>query len=214
MKCHLDHRTVTKADHRPPCPDGPTAPAGRASAPREPQTGRGRSVLRGVGIRGLVIAVIGHLGAMPVVAGTVSVSFANPETYANADRAGGYSTPVKADSLAEIARHLQRLGEKYLGPNQALSIEVLSIIRSGRFVPSHFALFNVRVYSDILPPSITLRYTLSSAGTIVAEGQDVLTDSNYMTHVGTRSMGSDPLRFEKALLDGWFRARFAEKRSP
>jgi len=72
----------------------------------------------------------------------------------------------------------------------------------------------VRVYSDILPPSITLRYTLSPAGTIVAEGQDVLTDINYMTHVGTRSMGRDPLRFEKALLDGWFRARFAEKRSP
>jgi len=57
-------------------------------------------------------------------------------------------------------------------------------------------------------PSFQVRYKLAGGGQELKQGEERIADLNYTGHIssyGTR----EPLRYEKQMLDGWFKARFS-----
>ncbi len=57
---------------------------------------------------------------------------------------------------------------------------------------------------------MTLRYTLSRGDQVLASGEDRLVDMNFMMSVNIYA-SSDPLRYEKAMLDDWFDKRIVKR---
>jgi hypothetical protein len=153
----------------------------------------------------LFALVLIALAARPAAA-AVEVSFLHPEGYTDAGRYDG----AKADpgTLDALKRHLRRLGERGLKPGQTLKIEILDIDLAGRFEPWHAAAYDIRFLRPITWPRIALRYELNDGNGTVSGAEETLADLNYQMRTSAAS-SSDPLRYEKAMLDGWFKRRFA-----
>jgi hypothetical protein len=150
------------------------------------------------------------LGAEGALAGTAEVNFVEPDGYSDAGGKGGMrDVPTREVVLREIRAHLVGLAERHLGPSQVLKIDILDIDIAGRREVLRSGVEDVRVYDDISPPRIKLRFVLSENGKEVASGEDRLSDPTYLNTLG-RSSSGDPLRYERAMLTKWFLARFAK----
>ena len=136
----------------------------------------------------------------------VSVSFLKPEGYTDA---GGNAVDVKRVT-DELSRYLEKLGSRYLKPEQNLTIEVLDIDLAGRV--------STRTSTDLRVmrggadwPRMRMRYALETPGQAPRSGEEILSDHDYM-RVPNRE--TDALAHEKRMLDDWFRARFRSARNP
>jgi hypothetical protein len=134
----------------------------------------------------------------------VTVSFPNSDRYTDMD----LEQLAPAATLSAFAAHLQKLGRRYLPPDRTLKIEVLDIDLAGSDEWWHRSPYRMRVLRSVSWPHITLRYTLAQGETELLRGEESISDLNYLGHV-SRYFGDDPLRYEKQMLDGWFRTRFA-----
>jgi hypothetical protein len=134
--------------------------------------------------------------------GTVNVKFVEPDKFYDA----GNRTFDQAANLKVIEQFMQQLGQRYLPDGQVLDIDVLDVDLAGYVRPTRNGdLRVVRGKADW--PSFSLRYALSSGGQALKSGEERVKDMNYTGHIpsyGTR----DPLRYEKQVLDGWFKERF------
>jgi hypothetical protein len=147
------------------------------------------------------------LATLPAAAqAAVEVAFISPETYVDAGSHPGERLARR--NLGELARHLERLGAARLPDGRSLRIEVLDIDLAGRFEPWRPTAYGVRILREATWPRITLRYVLEEDGRELARGEERLSDLDYLGRPAGR-LRSDPLRYEKAMLDNWFRARFA-----
>jgi hypothetical protein len=150
----------------------------------------------------LVIAAA-LLGAAPAQA-AVKVTFANAAHYTDGSR-------YDASATAAIRTHLQRLAARYLDRGDTLAISVLDLDLAGYDLssrgPNH-----LRVLNGATPPKIRLRYRLERNHKVIAAGEDALSDPFYLSNASTVA-SSDTFKYEKALLDDWFRKRFATGRS-
>ncbi|MEJ0016553.1 MAG: DUF3016 domain-containing protein [Acetobacteraceae bacterium] len=160
---------------------------------------------------GLVAGAV-PAAAGPVAAGPVAVAFDHPETYTDATLYGGHGLKAEQPALDAIAQYLERLGARYLAPDQTLSIEVLNVDLAGQYEPWRALSYDVRILRDIYPPRITLRYRLSEAGRTLVEGREVVSDINYLAN-GVARQDQDPLRYEKAMLSNWFQARLVARKA-
>jgi len=163
----------------------------------------------------LPFGLVGYLlpSPLPSLAGTVHVSFVHPETYTDASLSGGYGSGAEQWTLDEIGRHLEGLGARYLGPRQVLTVEVLNVDPAGKIEWWRRPAYDLRILRDIYPPRFTLQYRLAEGGRTLIEGQETVVDANYLANPAIYFSPSDPLRFDKAMLEDWFRARFAPARS-
>lgn len=93
-----------------------------------------------------------------------------------------------------------------------LEIEVLELDLAGRFEPWRARSYDVRSLTDITWPRMTLRYTLTQGGRVTARGEERISDMAYLMTAGMR-FDSDSLRYEKKMLDDWFRLRFGRQLS-
>ena len=143
----------------------------------------------------------------------VSVSFIEPESYSDANLDGSYRAQAGDKGLNDIQRHLEMLGERYLASGQELRVEILDIDLAGRYEPWRARAYGVRIMRDITWPRIKLRYVLENEGTVASTAEESVADMNYL---GRSSLyySSDRLRYEKQMLDDWFRARFVEHYAP
>jgi hypothetical protein len=151
----------------------------------------------------LILAALA-CGAAAAAAGTVTVAFTDPARYADA----GTSRWDEQGNLRSLARHLERLGQERLAPNQQLRVEVLDVDLAGTVLPSRrdgTLLRTLRGRADW--PRIHLRYTLESNGTVVASGDDWVSDLDYMRS-SVSALRNEPLHYEKRMLTRWFDARF------
>jgi len=158
------------------------------------------------GIANVLGALALAVGAAAANAGVV-VSFPGSDQYTDARPDGSDS----ASALRGIERHLQALGKRYLTPQQTLRIEVLDIDLAGRLEFTRGAQ-RVRILKDNGDgPVVQLRYTLESGGTVLASGEEIVTDRAYMTlRSDVRSDGA-PLYYEKRMLGEWFKSRFVAR---
>jgi hypothetical protein len=139
--------------------------------------------------------------------GAVRVAYVQPEKFTDASLYGGYGEKARAPALDGLRLHLERLGQRYLQPDQVLTIEVSDLDLAGRFEPWRALSYDVRYLTDITWPRMTLRYTLSQGAREIAQGEERISDMAYLMTANVR-VGSDSLRYEKKMLDDWFRARF------
>lgn len=149
--------------------------------------------------------------ALPVAAaGTASVTFFDPEKFTDA----GYSrdNPTERDLAAlqrELEKHVQKLAERHLADGEALAVEILDVDLAGRFEPAA-RLHDVCIVRDIDWPRFRLRYTLSRSGVADPSVEERVSDPSFLMSINSYSSG-DRLRYEKALLDDWFRQRFGRR---
>src|SRR5258706_1266634 len=140
---------------------------------------------------------------------TVDVAFVNPEKFADSANQR-YEVQGTLDALAQ---HMKRTGERYIAPNETLTIEVLDLDLAGwaRFAgraPNDSRI--VRGGADF--PTMKLRYTLPTPQGARSREAD-LSDMTYQNHGLTTRGAAEPYYYEKPMIDDWFRSTFAQ-RSP
>jgi hypothetical protein len=155
-------------------------------------------------LRTAILLTCSALAASAAMAGTVDVRFVDPASYGLQDR-------TRADeeaTLQSLAQHLQLLGARYLPAGQVLKVEVQDVVLAGTVRPSRTGvpLRIVRGNSDF--PQMKLKYTLESNGRPLTSGDEWIKDMDYSRGYQA-ARASDPLHYEKHMLDVWFKERFA-----
>ncbi len=155
----------------------------------------------------LATAGILSLGTVPASAQPViEIVFVNPEQYADASPARYVDDERdRAATLSELREHLISLGTKYLKAGDRLRIEVLDVDLAGILELSRSGQRDVRVMREAGVPLIDVRYTMTREG-VESYGQERITDPAYLKNA-IRCRGTDPLCYEKLMLDAWFARR-------
>jgi hypothetical protein len=144
--------------------------------------------------------VVGGLLALAASAqAAVSVVFNETQRYSDVP----FPTADRREVLAQIEDHFKKLAQ-YLPAGQDLNIEVLDVDLAGREVPNFRAGRDLRVINGRADwPRMQLRYSLQQGGQVVKSGEAQLQDMNYQ-HSANRYFDSEPLRYEKQMIDDWF----------
>ena len=160
--------------------------------------------------RFLTVSALLTLSATASHAGGIAeVSFPNEARYTDA---GAYGTE-RAANLAQLAAHLKRLAQRDLPEGQKLTVEILDVDLAGEARPWRRTGSEVRVLRGRADwPRIELRYTLSGEPGNTRSATESIADLNYLQRIGSYG-SSEPLVYEKRMLDDWFRARFVERGS-
>ena len=138
-------------------------------------------------------------------AGTVQVSYVQPEQFADA----GDARRDQEGNLRTLTRHLEALAGRHLGDGQTLRVEVLDVDLAGEVRPVLRLHQDVRVLKGSADwPRIKLRYTLESTGQAPRHGETTVADLAYLQRIN-RYHGNESLRYEKRMLDDWFSEQFA-----
>ena len=111
-------------------------------------------------------------------------------------------------SREEFDRYFEQLGARYLGKGQVLKVEILDIDLAGRYEPWQPRFYDVRILRGTTPPRIKLRYELRYKGKKVSEGEETISDLNYLMNTPAR-LSSKRFAYEKHMLRHWFRKRFS-----
>jgi hypothetical protein len=143
----------------------------------------------------------------------VTVDFTDPQGYRDASFDGDYRVDADEPALRGIGNHLQKLGARYLPPDQSLKVEVLDVDLAGRLMPWQPRFYGTRLMDEVTWPAIRMRYTLERDGAVVMSAEESVIDQLYLGRP-REYFSSDRLVFEKQMLDDWFRARFVEHRPP
>lgn len=174
---------------------------------------RAVALLLACGLVALLLAC-GLIAGWPVAAAAaVEVTFVQPERFSDARRTHGGGDAERLAVLAEIQRHLERLGSRHLASRQVLKLSILDIDLAGRFEPWRALAYDLRFLRDVTWPSMRIRYVLEEDGVVVLRGEETVNDMAYLTRAAQYS-SQDPLRYEKTMLSDWFRARIIERRPP
>jgi Protein of unknown function (DUF3016) len=149
----------------------------------------------------------------------VTVRYGHPENYHDLALSGSDTPSMQAEVMRQLEAHLGRLGESYLPKGDKLEIVVQDIDMAGAYEPWRTPnLTRTRFIRDIYRPKFVLYYRWQGkGGTVKAEKDETVSDLNYLMRQETRQyQDSDPLRYEKTLLDRWFKEAFAatEKSAP
>ena len=155
------------------------------------------------------IARIITVASAIVILGTASAGAAVKVIFANTAQ---YTDGTRYDASAPdaIRTHLQRLGARYLQRGDSLTVTVLDLDLAGYDMSSRGP-SRLRVLNGATPPKIRVRYRLERHHKVVAAGEDALSDQLYLGRPGAAS-SSDAFKYEKSMLDDWFRDRFAAGR--
>ena len=167
----------------------------------------------------LTLAFAGAASAAPPAstapAATVEVAWTNPANFSEEQKRRGFGSARETPEqwVSELAQYVKRQGTRLLAPGQELDVTFTDITRAGAFEPWRGPqLDDTRFIKDIYPPAIDLHFTLHNAdGSTALEGSRKLRDAAFL-YRGTPS-STDPLRYEKRMLDDWLRRDFASSKA-
>jgi hypothetical protein len=152
-----------------------------------------------------VLAAMAALLASSAALAQVSVTYVKPDDYSDMPR-NAYD---RDRTLKDFSDYFATLDKK-LPAGQSLKIEVLDIDLAGRLYPRRSA-DDIRVMNGGADwPRMHLRYTLEQDGQVLRSGDDQISDMNYQWH-RTGYFDSDPMRYEKQMLDDWFEKKIVPK---
>jgi hypothetical protein len=147
----------------------------------------------------LSLAALLLAGTAGAACAQVSVSYVKPEEFVDVPRGELERERV----LKEFTSYFSTLDKK-LPAGQQLKIEVLDIDLAGRLWPRRSGGDDIRVMNGGADwPHMKLRYTLEQNGTVLRSGDGELSNMMYQQRF-TRYSDSDPLRYEKQMIDDWF----------
>lgn len=141
--------------------------------------------------------------------GAVAVSWTDPAQFSDLRQSGNRWEAKRGDWVHELAKYLRKRAAQRLPSGERLEVTITDIRRAGQYEPWRGAsMGSTRIVREIYPPRIELNFKLSGAnGDVVAEGARKLTDLDFMRNASTVG-NSDPLRYEKRLIDDWLNKEF------
>lgn len=162
-------------------------------------------------LMGLLLAASAAWAGAVAPAPSVEVTYQNPANFTE-----HRTTPVSEltdtdNDLAMLKRYIEKRAARVLAPGQHLVIVVTDIALAGRYEPWRNSPTGwMRVVRRTYPPRIDLNFTLTDAsGKVLKEGSRKLTDLGFMDTTGIHN--SDPIRYEKVVIDNWLRRDFGNK---
>ncbi len=136
----------------------------------------------------------------------VTVTYKKPDQFADVPHAQWEREAM----LKRLTIHFNKLADG-LPPGQQLEVEVLDIDLAGTIdATRRQGAMDIRVINRGADwPHMQLRYTVTENGKAIKTGEDKLADQNY-AHRPNRYK-NDELRYEKQMLDDWFKASVAQR---
>lgn len=160
-----------------------------------------KSLLRPAALAALMMA-----GASALAAPLATVTFANPNGMADVPHASWEREEV----FKELGDHFGRLAGR-LPAGQELTVEVLDLDLAGHVYPARHSTRDIRVLKGGADwPHIKMRYTISEGGKVLRQGEESLSDMNYLAR-HNRYRSDETLRYEKRMLDDWFKESIAAR---
>jgi hypothetical protein len=136
-------------------------------------------------------------------AGGVKVTYQEPDKFMDLP----FWEQDRDQVLKELTAHFTQLA-KQLPANEQLHITVTDIDLAGRVEPRRRTMRDLRVLRGGADwPTMELQYQLERDGQVVASGSDRLSNMLYLDRMN-RYTGSDTLRYEKPMIDEWFKKTF------
>ncbi len=147
------------------------------------------------------IFIAGALVAAGGAHAAATVNFIQPDNYADMPS----SQSDKDDVYKELQHHFQKLAAK-LPAGQDLKIDIRDINLAGSIEPTRISSIGdyriLRGGADW--PMIEFKFTIEAAGKVVKSGDARVSDFNYLRGFN-RYSANEPLRYEKKMLDDWFK---------
>ena len=143
--------------------------------------------------------------ALPA-SGPVSVQWNDPATFTELRYSRNRWESERGPWLTDLAEYLRKRAATQLPDGERLELTIVDVDRAGDFEPWHGAQHqDTRIVRDIYPPRMTLQVKhYDASGALVSEGERKLSDPAFL--LGTNPINSsDPLRFEKRMIDSWLR---------
>jgi len=141
---------------------------------------------------------------------TTTVEFRTPDKFTDVGDNRPASERSRNAYLEDLRKYLVRDAQRLLPQGQRLAIEITDVDMAGDFEPWRMQSVDLRVVRDIYPPRIDLHFrVVGPDGQVLKEGDRKLRDPAYLMTSTAARFSTDPLRFEKALLDAWLRREFA-----
>ncbi|MEG3049167.1 MAG: DUF3016 domain-containing protein [Thermomonas sp.] len=137
----------------------------------------------------------------------VSVAWGDPAQFSELRHSGNRYAASQGDWLNTLATYMRKQAEETLPAGHRLELTIVDIQRAGRYEPWLAPnLQDARIVRDMYPPRMTLRFReVDASGAVLAEGERKLSDPAFLMN-GTRFNDSDPLRYEKRMVDSWLRS--------
>jgi hypothetical protein len=152
-----------------------------------------KTFMKTMALAGLLALAAGGASA------AVSVTWIHPENFHDLP----FPTADRNEMLDQISDHFKKLGEN-LPPGQDLRIEITDFDPAGRLIPSARLGRDLRVLSGRADwPRMELNYAIEQNGQVIKSGQSQLQDMNYQ-QTYNHYFDSEPLRYEKQMIDEWF----------
>ena len=144
--------------------------------------------------------------ALPA-AGPVSVAWEDPAGFTEMRHSGNRWAAAEGNWLNNLATYMRKEAEETLPTGHRLELTIVDIQRAGRYEPwLGPQMQDTRIIRDMYPPRMTLRFReLDADGTVLAEGERKLSDPAFLMNA-SRFNDSDPLRYEKRMVDSWLRS--------
>jgi Protein of unknown function (DUF3016) len=172
--------------------------------------------------RGLrrVAAVLAFAAAMPLArAADVAPTRVDVSWAPAADLAEVKDNPMQRgwlrsdDWMKSLGDYLRKRADLVLPPGEQLQVSIRDIKLAGDFEPWRRPdAQDIRFLTDLHPPRIDLHYKLvADSGATIREGDAKLRDLVYLQRTVPNS--TDPLRYDKRLIDDWLRKEFAHNQS-
>ena len=143
----------------------------------------------------------------PASEARVTVTYTNPENFSEVREFGQQDRFNGSDYLKPLKAYLIKRAEQMLPPGDRLEVSITDIKLAGAYEPWRGPdLMHVRFMKDVYPPRIDLTFKLlGSDGTVLKEGSRKLRNLGYLQSGLARPGDTDPLRYDKGLLDSWLR---------
>ena len=137
----------------------------------------------------------------------VNVSYTQPEQFSDVPFAPWERERV----LKELTRHFAKMGAA-LPAGQDLNVTVTDLDLAGYTWPSMHTGTDLRIVKGRADwPHITIKYSVTQDGQVLRQGEEHLNNMNYLGRIN-RYGRSDELRYEKQMLDDWFKERIVSAR--
>jgi hypothetical protein len=146
---------------------------------------------------------LGLLALAATARADVQVNFVNPEKFTDIKDNNGFR---QTDVLKDIESYLvEQMGKRL--PGRDVRIDVTDVDLAGEVEPFGRRMQWLRVMRNVTLPAMTFHFEVSEGGKIVRQGDAKLRDMNYQDGFSGFS-SSDPLRYEKRMLDQWMKQEF------
>jgi hypothetical protein len=162
------------------------------------------------GTHALRVTDAGQPRALPGT-GAVNVHWADPTQFTELRYSFNRSEAARGDWVVQLAEYIRDRAAKQLPPGERLDVEILDIERAGEYEYMFGPNTDVRVMRDVYPPRMRLHVRRTGAdGALLEDGERRISDIAYLNGPQPLS-SSDPLRYEKRMIDRWVRRELATR---